>query len=70
MRQSDLEFGALIRWLARQRLAARLTRTGDLKLFPRRQRRSRLTGEPRVECPDCGAVGWHSEDCESRGART
>lgn len=64
MRAFDIQLGQILRWLARERLTARI-RDGEVVLKRRPLRRSRLTGEPKQECVECGAVGWHAEDCEN-----
>ncbi len=63
MRAFDIQLGEILRWLARERLTARVKGDGRIELRPRPARRSKLTGELKIECPDCGAVGWHVEDC-------
>lgn len=65
MRAFDVQLGQIIRWLARERLTARVRGDGQIVLRARPSRRSRLTGLLKAECPDCGAVGWHAEDCRN-----
>lgn len=56
-------FAEMIRYLALTEQQARTTKRDDLRVSPRRARRSRLTGAPKAGCPGCGAVGWHVEKC-------